>query len=52
MKSLVCVVALLTSAFIVGCGGDTNAGTPPFGTGTGGCDAAASARRVTARTRR
>jgi hypothetical protein len=41
MKSLIWVVALLTSAFIVGCGGDTNAGTPPFGNG-GGCDSAAS----------
>ena len=42
MKSLIWVAALVTSAFIVGCGGDGNAGTPPFGTGTGGCDAAAS----------
>ena len=33
MKSLIWVAALVTSAFVVGCGGSGNAGTPPFGNG-------------------
>ena len=41
MKSLIWVAALVTSALVAGCGGDGNAGTPPFGSG-GGCDGAAS----------
>ena len=41
MKSLIWVAALVTSALVAGCGGDGNAGTPPFGSG-GGCSGAAS----------
>ena len=45
MKSLIWIAALLTSALVVGCGGDSNAGTPPFG--DGGCSGAASSASCT-----
>ena len=36
MKSFTWIAALVTSAFIAGCGGSGNAGTPPFNNGGGG----------------